>query len=109
MTSVLEVESRLTDRYQTTVPAAVRKALSLEKRDKLCFVVQSDGQVVLTRANDGGSDDPVLGQFLDFLASDMANNPERLQTLDAGLAERMNELVGELDIDLATELPDDDE
>jgi len=109
MTSVLEAESRLTDRYQTTVPASVRKALSLEKRDRLRFVVQADGQVVLTRVVDGDADDPVLGQFLDFLAADMARHPERLQALDAGLADRMDELLGDIDVDLDATLADDDE
>jgi len=109
MTSVLEAESRLTDRYQTTVPASVRKALSLEKRDRLRFVVQADGQVVLTRVVDGDADDPVLGQFLDFLAADMARHPERLQALDAGLTERMDDLVGDIDVDLDATLADDDE
>jgi antitoxin PrlF len=31
----LEIESTLTDRYQTTVPDAVRRTLKLRKRDKI--------------------------------------------------------------------------
>ena len=34
MAATLEVESTLTDRYQTTVPETVRRALQLGKRDK---------------------------------------------------------------------------
>ena len=109
MTSVLEAEARLTDRYQTTVPAAVRKALSLEKRDKLRFVVQPDGQVVLTRAADDNADDPALGRFLDFIAADITRHPERLQALDADLARRMENLMGDIDVDLNAPLADDDE
>ncbi len=109
MPSVLEAESRLTDRYQTTVPAAVRKALSLEKRDRLRFVVQADGQVVLTRADERDADDPALERFLDFLATDISRHPEHLQALDAGLAERIEGLVGDVDIDLDAPLADDDE
>jgi antitoxin PrlF len=109
MTSVLEAESRLTDRYQTTVPAAVRKALSLGKRDKLRFVVQPDGQVVLTRAVDDDGDDPALGRFLDFMAADITRHPERLQALDADLSRRMERLVGDIDLDLNVPLVDDDE
>ncbi len=111
MTSILEAESRLTDRYQTTVPAAVRKALSLEKRDKLRFVVQPDGQVMLTRASEieSDADDPALGRFLDFLAADITRHPEHLKALNAGLARHMDELVSDVSIDLGTALADDDE
>lgn len=35
MPATLEVESTLTDRYQTTVPETVRRALQLHKRDKI--------------------------------------------------------------------------
>ena len=108
MTSVLEAESRLTDRYQTTVPAAVRKALSLEKRDKLRFVVQPDGQVLLTRVADDDADDPVIGRFLDFMAADIIRHPEHLQALDADFARRMENLVGNIDVDLDAPLVGDD-
>ena len=35
----LEVESTLTDRYQTTVPETVRRALRLGKRDKIHYSI----------------------------------------------------------------------
>lgn len=109
MTSILEAESRLTDRYQTTVPASVRRALSLQKRDKLRFIVQPDGQVLLTRVDERETDDPILGQFLDFLATDMAEHPDHIRALGSGLAERLDSLVGEVEIDLEAPLADDDE
>ena len=37
MATKLEVESTLTDRYQTTVPETVRRALRLGKRDKIHY------------------------------------------------------------------------
>ncbi len=37
MASTLELESTLTDRYQTTVPETVRRALKLGKRFKVCW------------------------------------------------------------------------
>ncbi len=64
-TLVLHSESTLTDRYQTTVPETVRKALGLNKRDKIRYTIQPGGQVVLSRAAQS-EDDPVLGQFLNF-------------------------------------------
>ena len=103
MAATLEAESTLTDRYQTTVPETVRRALKLNKRDKIHYTIRPSGEVVLTRA-DAPDDDPVLGQFLDFLAADITRHPERLHSLDAGLVQRLQSLVGDVDIDLDTAL-----
>jgi len=46
----LEIESTLTDRYQTTVPDAVRRTLKLRKRDKIRYVVRPDGAVPILRS-----------------------------------------------------------
>jgi len=108
MTAKLTVESTLTDRYQTTVPESVRRALNLGKRDKIRFTLQPDGKVVLTRADDSEVD-PVLQRFLDFLANDIANNPQHVQTLGTGLAERIQTLVSHVEIDLNAPLSDEDE
>ena len=75
MAHTLKLESTLTDRYQTTVPNAVRHTLKLGKRDKIRYLIQPDGGVMLARESDETGDDPVLGQFLNFLASDMATTP----------------------------------
>lgn len=109
MTVVLESESTLTDRYQTTVPETIRRALGLGKRDKIHYSIRRNGEVVLTRATDSGIEDPVLGQFLGFLARDIAHHPERLQAVDAGLAQRIQSLVGAIEVDLDAALPEDDE
>lgn len=50
MAVTLEAESTLTDRYQTTVPESVRRALRLGKRDKIHYAIQPGGEVILTRA-----------------------------------------------------------
>ena len=108
MAATLEAESTLTDRYQTTVPETVRRAPKLNKRDKIHYTIRPSGEVVLTRA-DAPDDDPVLGQFLDFLAADITRHPERLHSLDAGLVQRLQSLVGDVDIDLDTALSAEDE
>jgi antitoxin PrlF len=111
MPASLEVESTLTDRYQTTVPETVRRALRLGKRDKIRYSIRPSGEVVLTRsASPEGlkADDQVLGQFLGFLARDMASHPERLQAVDAGLVDKLQSLVGGIEVDLDAALSAND-
>lgn len=108
MATTLEVESTLTDRYQTTVPETVRRALRLGKRDKIHYTIRPSGEVVLTRA-EAPEDDPVLGQFLGFLARDFASHPEHLQAVDASLVTRIHSLVGNIEVDLGAPLLADDE
>ena len=109
MPATLQVESTLTDRYQTTVPETVRRALRLGKRDKIHYTIRPDGEVVLTRAVGGEGDDPALAPFLSFLARDIAEQPDRLQAVDADLAQRIQALVGGVEVDLDTPLSADDE
>lgn len=109
MPATLDVESTLTDRYQTTVPETVRRALRLGKRDKIRYTIRPSGEVVLTRAEAFEGDDPVLGQFLGFLARDLASHPERLRAVDAGLVQRLQSLVGGIEVDLDAALSADDE
>lgn len=109
MSAFLEAESTLTDRYQTTVPETVRRALKLGKRDKIHYTIRPDGEVVLRRAAPTDGNDLVLGQFIEFLARNMADHPERLQAVDRGLVERIHSLVGHVEVDLDAPLPADDE
>ena len=109
MTAIPDVESTLTDRYQTTVPETVRRALGLGKRDKINYSIRPGGEVVLTRAASPGDDDPALGAFLSVLAHDIAAHPERLQAVDATFVERLRSLVGEVEVDLDASLSADDE
>ena len=109
MAETLEVESTLTDRYQTTVPQTVRRALKLGKRDKIHYTIRSSGEVVMTRVEASDGDDPVLSQFLGFLADDITRHPGRLQPLDAGLVQHLQSLVGDVDVDLDAALSEDDE
>lgn len=102
-------ESTLTDRYQTTVPEPVRKALGLSKRDKICYTIQPDGKVWISRADQPEESDPVLGEFLNFLARDMEKNPQHLQAISSRLVSHVQSLVSGIDLDLDAPLLDEDE
>jgi antitoxin PrlF len=105
----LEIESTLTDRYQTTVPDAVRRALKLRKRDKIRYVVRPDGAVLLTRAETDEESDPVVRKFLAFLARDMEAHPTQIRGIDPALVRRVRSLVKGVKVDLATQLPPENE
>lgn len=104
---ILQAEGTLTERYQTTVPAAVRQALRLQKHDKIVYKIADDGRVFLERADAEDREDPVLGEFLNFLARDIAAGVVRPVTPE--LVTRINALVGDVKIDLDVPLSADNE
>ena len=106
--SILVTESTLTDRYQTTVPDPVRKALHLNKREKIRFTIQPDGSVLLSRA-DQDNRDPALTSFLSFLAKDIQNNPQHVKAVTPELVSRVQSLVGSVKFDLDAPLDPEDE
>ena len=105
---MIEAESSLTDRYQTTVPAPVRRALRLRKRDAILYRVRDDGSVVISRKPAPDEEDPVIDSFLAFLAEDMAKHPERLAAVDESLLGRIRPLVADVSLDLDAPLPAED-
>lgn len=109
MSATFEVESTLTDRYQTTVPETVRRSLRLGKRDKIHYTIRPNGEVVLSRAQAAEANDPVLSQFLSFLSRDIARHPEHLQALDTRFVQRLQVLTRGIDADLDAPLLADDE
>ena len=101
-------ESTLSDRYQTTIPDPIRKVLGLSKGDKICYSIESDGRVVISRVDQTQSD-PILGKFLSFLARDMEKNPQHLQAISSDSVSRVQSLVADVDFDLDAPLLDEDE
>jgi antitoxin PrlF len=101
-------DSTLTNRYQTTIPEMVRKALRLKKRDKIRYILQSDGSVKISRIGQD-ENDPVLTQFLTFLANNISNNPKNVSAVNTELVERILPLVSNVEIDLNSPLSDEDE
>lgn len=100
--------STLTDRYQTTIPARVREALGLRKRDTIAYQIRDDGSVLLSRASADDAD-PALGAFLALLERDIAGRPQSIRPLDGVLMERVAGLVGNMEIDLDAPLDGEDE
>jgi len=109
MHAAIEAESTLTDRYQTTVPETVRRALNLGKRDKIHYAILADGTVILKRLSQEITDDPAIEAFLNFLAQDIVNHPERLKAVDTALVKRIRTLVDGVTVDLDAALSGDDE
>lgn len=107
MARLLQTESTLTDRYQTTVPDTVRKALHLGKRDKILYTVQSDGHVLMTRAED--PEDPAITAFLNFIAKDIQNNPGNLTAINKNLITRIQSLITNVEVNLDESLAEDDD
>lgn len=108
VTALTQDISKLTDRYQTTVPAGVRKQLKLSKGDQIRYCTEPNGRVYIepVRADEN---DPALDAFLDFIEADIKAHPERLGAFDGGLHSRLKALVGDVDVDLDEPLSPDDE
>jgi antitoxin PrlF len=105
MSSNLEVESTLTDKYQTTIPESIRTALKLRKRDKIRFALEPDGTVTLNRASPAEKDDPLITEFLQLLAEEMVTHPERIRAaLSPALIKRARALTKGIKVKLGAPL-----
>ena len=102
----IEDVSTLTDRFQTTVPKTIRKALSLKKGDKLHYHQEANGRVYLA-ALPNFEADPVLEAFLKLLADDIAANPQRLASADQILLNSVAVLVADVEVDMDNVVCDD--
>lgn len=106
MAKVLHSQSTLTDRYQTTIPEPVREVLHLCKRDKIEYTVEGNGKVTISRAEE---DDPLIGDFLSFIANDIKKHPEHIKSINAALFSRAQSLVSDIKVDLDAPLLEKDE
>jgi antitoxin PrlF len=91
--------SKLTERSQTTVPPGVRAALGVGPGERLGYVIQGDEVKLVNASAIEEAEDPVLGRFLEFLATDLAVHPERITPVPASLLERARELTAGVEID----------
>jgi len=109
MSTAIEDDSTLTDRYQTTVPKSVRLALKLKKRDKVHYTIRANGEVVLTRADDDSHQDPAISHFLNFLERDLQAHPENIRAVTASTFSDAQRLTQGIDVDLDERLPEDED
>lgn len=95
---LLKETATVTSKGQTTLPKAVRQTLGVEAGDTICYEVEQDGRVIVTRAKKDA--DPAVGAFLDFLERDLIAHPENVTPLSKAWMERMKGLVGHIKVDI---------
>ena len=100
MPAASKIQSKLSANGKTTLPKVVRETLGLSPGDKIRYVIRPEGEVILSRADSVSDNDPVLEEFLRFLAKDITRNPEKLEPLDAGFLDRIKALVADVEVDL---------
>jgi antitoxin PrlF len=102
----MEIEAAVTDRGQTTIPAAIRKLLRVDRRCSVVFRVTEDGSVTLTaKPTSTDEPDPVVTSFLTFLEADMAKHPDRLRPVTVEWLHELQDLVAGVEVDLDAPLP----
>jgi antitoxin PrlF len=73
--------------------------------------VIAPGTMLVTSAGraapEGDEEDPVMLAFLAFMEKEMVRRPELIQPLDAQLIADMDELVGDIEVDLDEDLGED--
>jgi antitoxin PrlF len=108
MAALAQDVSKLTDRFQTTVPSSVRKRLKLNKGDQIRYSIDTDGRVYIEPVRSEGGD-PAIAAFLDFVEADIKAHPERIRVFSGAMHDRLKALVGDIDVDLDQPLSPDDE
>jgi len=102
----LRAESRLTERSQTTIPAAIRDALHLKPGEYIKYTLLAGGKVIMSRQEDE-HDDPVVSKFLSFLEKDMENNPHNIHAVPVSVWQSIKALTAGVEVDLDAPLMDD--
>ena len=102
----IEIEATITARGQTTVPAAIRRMLGIQK-GAIVFKGMPDGTVIIEPKPAEDEEDPVIAKFLAFLARDIEQNPQNLVPLTQEMLDESYSLVGDIDIDMDAPLEDD--
>jgi antitoxin PrlF len=86
MPTIHEVAT-ITAKGQITLPKPIRQALGVDYGGKVAFDLR-DSQVVVTRADDPGHEDPAIESFLQLLEADIRNG-RHLSTMPDDLVTAM--------------------
>ena len=100
MKIIFDAVSTMPSKNQTTIPKSVRKALGLEKQDRILFSVLDSGKVLLEKNNTDDEEfehDPVVGKFLYFLENSMTKNPDSIKPTSQSRFNRLRQLTRETD------------
>jgi antitoxin PrlF len=104
----MEIEATVTKRGQTTLPSAIRKVLKVTAaEDRIVYRVTPDGTVVLAKKE--SADDPMIAEFLQFIARDTRRNFASLRPVTGEWLAGVQSLVERVEIDLNAPLSDSDE
>lgn len=107
MATILERISTITDKAQITLPKDVRQALGVSRGDRITWRVE-DSKVSVHRADEQDVEfDPVLGEFLSFVAKDMKNRPQSIAALTPALVARIAGLIEGVTFDPDEEIEGD--
>ena len=93
----IEKVATITAKGQTTIPKVVRQALGADYGGKIAYRIDEHG-VSLHRVET--REDPALGAFLAFLATDIGAHPERIQSVSPDLRARIEALTAGVEVDL---------
>jgi antitoxin PrlF len=102
----LEIEATITERGQTTVPAAIRRMLGVTK-GPIVFKGMPDGTVIIEPKPEEPEEDPAIAKFLEFLERDIIKNPQNLVPFDQALMDEVKELIAGVEVDMDAPLEDD--
>lgn len=93
MATILERISTITDKAQITLPKDVRQALGVSRGDRITWRVEDSKVSIHRTAEPDAENDPVLGEFLSFVARDMTRRPQSIAALTPALADRIAGLI----------------
>lgn len=94
---LIEKVATITAKGQTTVPKAVRQALGADYGGKIAYRIDEHGVSLHCVAE---AEDPALGAFLDFLATDIRAHPDRIRFVSPEFQARIEALTKGMTADL---------